>query len=70
MASFVAGHSEFGVLLANGLTFYDRSATQSPLFTVKDEDDEFDSGEAVFDQEENPNSRLNFFDVDEEYIDW
>ena len=70
MASFVAGHSEFGVLLANGLTFYDRSATQSPLFTVKDEDDEFDSGEAVFDQEENPNSRLNFSDVDEEYIDW
>jgi hypothetical protein len=67
---FVSTHPEFSVLHANGVTFYDRTATQAPLFTVKDEDDEFGLGEDVFDQENNPNRRLTFAGVDEEYIDW
>jgi hypothetical protein len=67
---FVSTHADFSVFLNNGVTFYDRTATQVPLFTVKEEDDHFGADEDVFDQEENPNRRLTFADVDEEYIDW
>lgn len=69
-AAYVSVDPNFSHLLSNGVTFYDKTATQKHLFTIKQIDDPLMTEEDIFDLEENPNEYLEFFDVDEEYIDW
>ncbi|MCK2127002.1 hypothetical protein MX652_09895 [Thauera aromatica] len=70
LAPYVSLDPNFSHLLSNGVTFYDKTATQRHLFTIKQIDDPLVTENDIFDLEENPNEYLEFFDVDEEYIDW
>jgi 3-hydroxymyristoyl/3-hydroxydecanoyl-(acyl carrier protein) dehydratase len=54
----------------NNITFYDKTAKQKHLFSVKQQDYPLLMVDEIFDLEENPNEYIEFFDVDEEYIDW
>jgi Reverse transcriptase (RNA-dependent DNA polymerase) len=66
---YVAADPNFSHLLSNNVTFYDKTAKQKHLFTVRQPDNSPVKVDDVFDLEENPNQYLEFFDVDEEYID-
>lgn len=70
LAAYVSADPNFSHLLSSSVTFYDKNASQKHLFTIKAADPLLDIPDDIFELEENPNEYLEFFDVDEEYIDW
>lgn len=69
LATYVSTDPTYSHLLSNGVTFYNKNATQKHLFTIKQADPLLEIPDDIFELEENPNEYLEFFDVDEEYID-
>jgi len=67
---YVAVDKNFSHLLSNGVTFYDKNSTQKHLFTIKETPFLLGYADDIFELEDNPNEYLEFFDIDEEYIDW
>jgi hypothetical protein len=68
LPGYSAADLRFGSLWANAVTFYERNATQRPLFSVNPTP-LGPSQDEILDSEDNPNDLVEFEDVDEEYID-